>query len=226
MPVSGSRDFIQTRDDIIKAALRKIRAIRQGEQPKPEQTAEAAHALNSMVQSWQSDGVFLWTVAETVQPWSENTTSYTINSNNVLSIDNIFFRSDNIDHPITIMEEDEYTSIPNKSMSGIPSKVLVRKTLTSYSIYIYPVPINSGILRYNAVTRLQDFDMALDNPDFPVEWSDALIWGLAHTLAPEYGVDINYTSYLFKMSENYKAKALAMSGISGDLFIAPFLGGR
>ena len=33
----------------------------------------------------------------------------------------------------------------------------------------------------------EDFDSAADNPDFPVEWHEALQFNLAMRLAPEYG---------------------------------------
>lgn len=44
----------------------------------------------------------------------------------------------------------------------------------------------SDVVRYTKVLRLQDFDVAADNPDFPVRWYQALIYGLASHLAPEY----------------------------------------
>jgi hypothetical protein len=46
----------------------------------------------------------------------------------------------------------------------------------------------SDVVRYSKVLRLQDFDAASDNPDFPARWIQALIYGLASDLAPEFGM--------------------------------------
>ena len=46
---SGTTTFSITRDDIIKAALRKIGVVAQGETPTTDQITEAAFALNLMV---------------------------------------------------------------------------------------------------------------------------------------------------------------------------------
>jgi hypothetical protein len=50
------------------------------------------------------------------------------------------------------------------------------------------VAYHSDVIRYSKVLRLQDFDVAADNPDFPVRWTQALIYGLASHLAPEYQI--------------------------------------
>ena len=50
------------------------------------------------------------------------------------------------------------------------------------------VSYHSDVVRYSKVVRLQDFDAAANNPDFPVRWTQALIYGLASNLAPEYPV--------------------------------------
>ena len=51
MATSGSTDYSQTRDDIIKRALRLIGALAQGESPTTDQVTEAAVALNGLVKA-------------------------------------------------------------------------------------------------------------------------------------------------------------------------------
>jgi hypothetical protein len=53
---------------------------------------------------------------------------------------------------------------------------------------------SSDVIRYSKVLRLQDFDVAGDNPDFPVRWVQALIYGLAEDLSPEFGIKGMFSS--------------------------------
>lgn len=66
MPVSTSTDFIMTRDDIIRTALRRVGALAEGEQPSAQTMKDAATTLNLMIKYWQSKGINLWTLSEAV----------------------------------------------------------------------------------------------------------------------------------------------------------------
>lgn len=66
MSTSGSSDFAVTRDELIKAALRKVNAITSGETPSSQEISDAAHTLNAMVKSLQATGLHVWTVSEAV----------------------------------------------------------------------------------------------------------------------------------------------------------------
>ena len=77
MAVSGSRNFIHTRNTLIQAAFRKMGV---GEQTDSKKVAEAAEALNTLVASWQAKGVFLWTVESDVQILTADQESYTLDA--------------------------------------------------------------------------------------------------------------------------------------------------
>lgn len=64
MTTSNSSDFNRTRDEIIKAAYRKIGAIRANETPNAKLITDGAEALNAMVKHWQGRGIHVWTVSE------------------------------------------------------------------------------------------------------------------------------------------------------------------
>ena len=75
----------------------------------------------------------------------------------------------------------------------------------------------SDVIRYTKVLRLQDFDAAADNPDFPVRWMQALIYGLASDLAPEFGL-----KDMFAQRAQYEyARARRMNFDNTDLRISP-----
>jgi hypothetical protein len=244
MAVSGSRNWIATRDNIINAALRKLGVKDIFNPPTADEIQEAAFALNAMVLAWQNDGVNLWTQSEDFLCLTADTLSYSLAST-VLEANNFMFRRDDNDSPLGPLTREEYLALPSKKDSGDPISTYVDYQLANPTLYVWPVPENttsmvvgtdtlyylcikshtsaaascpitgadyatywqavststanawvtatayySDVLRYNKVLRLQDFDAAADNPDFPVRWMQALIYGLANNLAPEYKIPL------------------------------------
>lgn len=64
MTTSGTYSFSYGRDQIIRAAYRKIGAIEAGEIPSAEMTLDGADALNMMVKEWEATGIHVWTEVE------------------------------------------------------------------------------------------------------------------------------------------------------------------
>lgn len=61
LATSGTTTFIETRNQIIFASLRKIGAIESGETPGAQMITDAALALNGIVKEWQATGIHVWT---------------------------------------------------------------------------------------------------------------------------------------------------------------------
>jgi hypothetical protein len=64
----------------------------------------------------------------------------------------------------------------------------------------------------------EDFDAATDNPDFPQEWYDAVTYGLATRLAPEYGVPNTERKTLWQEMSIIKQEALNFGTEEGSLY--------
>lgn len=64
MATSGTATFSRNRDQIIKAAARRVGAIEAGETPDAGIVTDFAEALNAMVKAWQADGLYVWTSTE------------------------------------------------------------------------------------------------------------------------------------------------------------------
>ena len=86
MATSGSTDYSQTRDDIIKRALRLIGALAQGESPTTDQVTEAAVALNGLVKAWEADGMPLWAIKERTITLQATTNTYTLTTPKPLKV--------------------------------------------------------------------------------------------------------------------------------------------
>ena len=103
-----------------------------------------------------------------------------------------------IDTVIDMVGEEEYRSLSNKGSSGPPVLAWYQPTLTSGTLYVWPVDGGSSVdkLVLSAQYYPDDFDSATDNPQFPAEWYEALVYGLADRLAPELGIPLKERGFL------------------------------
>lgn len=220
---SGSTDFSITRDDIIKRALRLIGALAQGETPTTDQVTEAAVALNGLVKAWQADGMPLWAIKERTVSLVASQASYTLSAPKTLKVLQAFNRSttSNVDIPMRIITKEEYNRLGNKTSSGNPIQVYHDPRRDDSILYVFPVPTsteaanNTIHIIYQA--PYEDFDASTDNPDFPQEWYDAITYGLACRLAPEYGLPIPDRKTLWQEMTIIKQDALNFGLEEGSL---------
>lgn len=109
----------------------------------------------------------------------------------------------NIDTEVRLIGENDYYQQSNKSASGPPVEMWYQPTLTTGSLYVWPV--DGGASWDKIVMSAQfmpdDFDIASNNPEFPVEWSNVLVWSLAAELASEYGTPEREQGRLWSIAE-------------------------
>jgi len=230
---SGTTTFSITRDDIIKGALRKIGVVAQGEVPTPDQVSEAAFALNLMVKAWEADGMPLWALRTTPVPLVAGQTTYTIG--NDLSCDIVTDKPlkviqawnrdpvSNVDIPMRIITKQEYAILGNKTTSSKPIQIYYEPQLDQGSLSLFPTPGTidaSGSVIYITYQRpFEDFNISTDVPDFPQEWYDAVVYGLASRLAPEYGLPIDQRRVLLQEALDIKLIAMSFGTEEGSLYL-------
>jgi len=230
MATSGSTDFSVTRDDIIKRALRLIGVVAQGETPTTDQTTEAALALNGLVKAWQTDGMPLWALKTYSVPLTANTSSYrigvsqTINTPKPLKVIQAWNHntSSNVDVPMRILTKQEYNILGNKTSTGNPIQLYYDPQNSYGDLYVFPVPTSTeaaaNTLSIVYQRPFEDFDVSTDTPDFPQEWYDALAYGLATRLAPEYGLGVAERKTLWQEMTIIKQDALNFGLEEGSLY--------
>ena len=184
-------NFNVTRTELIERAYRIIGKLSMGENLSGEMHTQAVLALNSMVKSWQSRHVFLWTIKEFTQSLTANVSSYSLASQDppIYAIDRAYLRINNFDTPVSVASWRQYEDIPDKSINADPSVIALDGQITP-TLYVWPVPSQSRTLFYTGIVKLKDFDTSNGNPDFPVRYVEALTFGLAHKLACEYGLPL------------------------------------
>ena len=280
MSTSGIYTFSRNRDQIIKAAARKVGAIESGEDVDSNTNADFAEALNAMVKHWQGTGIHIWTMEEATLFLQADQTRYTLgtgSTDHVATIsvqteltaaaasgattvfvtttsgisvgDNIGVQIDDgsfhwttaagggtstsivlttgladsasdgaivlayttnivrplkivsarrfnytseIETPIAIEDRETYFDLPLKSGSGTPNLLFYDRrggaNSTGYLYFWQPETSPADAIKFTWARPIQDFNAAADDPDFPQEWTQALIFNLALVMAPEYDV--------------------------------------
>jgi hypothetical protein len=215
-----STTYSVTRDQIISSALRKLGVLELGATPDSDTISNSSQVLNLMIKQWMTDGIKLWTVVEYTLPLVASKNSYTIGPSGDLVADKplrliqAFLRniqvSPNVDTPMQIFSKEQYNVLGSKNSTGTPNSVFLDPNTTYSTVYIYLTPDSNTATNYQMHLVVQkpidDILTSISIPNFPVEWMQALTWGLADQLALEYGLPVNHRQEINLRSEKYKSQ--------------------
>jgi hypothetical protein len=201
-------DFNTTRNEIIERAYRIIGKLDPGDTLPGDMMVQAVIALNSLVKSWQSKHVFLWTLRDFTQSLTPSVASYSLALSDppIYAIDRAYIRINNIDTKLDVASWRQYWDIQDKTSTGDPTMVALDTQITP-TLYVWPVPQEPRTIHFTAIVKLKDFDTANGNPDFPVRYADALTFGLAHALSFEYGLPLAERREIERQYQNNFAEA-------------------
>ena len=109
----------------------------------------------------------------------------------------------NIDTEVRLIGENDYYQQSNKGSSGPPVEMWYQPTLTTGSLYVWPVDGGASWdkIVFSAQFLSDDLDIASNNPEFPVEWANVLVWSLAAELSSEYGIPEREQGRLWTIAE-------------------------
>jgi len=128
----------------------------------------------------------------------------------------------NVDIPMRIVTRQEYEILGNKTASGYPIQIWYDPQRDHGELHVFPTPAASDVANYVMYIVYQrpfeDFDASTDNPDFPQEWYDAVTYGLATRLAPEYGLPASDRKVLWQEMTVIKQEALNFGLEEGSLY--------
>lgn len=239
MPTSGSYDYTTTRDQIITAAFRKIGALGDYEALDTPRRDAGIAAINPMIKAFATKGMPLWAITEKYIPFSTWTTNPTISIGPGATVNQVdkplkilqASRRDNstptapVDVDLNIYTYDDYRSVTNKNTPGTPIYLFYQPLGYTGQISLWNLPDTywktNGQLYIRYQRQFQDFDTSSDEPDFPVEWHEALIYNLAVRLAPEYGLALNDRVTLKQEAKEFLDDALSFGTEEGSLYIFP-----
>ncbi len=130
--------------------------------------------------------------------------AYTTTAGRPLKILFAYRRDTNdIDTEVRLIGESEYMRQSNKGSSGPPVEAWYQPTLTTGTLYVWPVDGGAtwDKLVLSCTFHPDDFDASSDNPEFPIEWGNALVWGLAAEISSEYGIPSREQAKLWQVAE-------------------------
>lgn len=239
MATSNSYNFTSSRDEIITSAFRKIGALGDYETIDTERLNAGIAAINPMIKTFMTKGMPVWALTEVTVPLSSFATIgfKTIGPSQTIELAYKplkliqAIRRDSVvpanptDTPVNIYTQTDFLDLSSKASTGAPVHVHYQPLAYHGQLRVWPLPDTywqtngSLILRFQR--PFQDFDASTDEPDFPVEWHEALIYGLAVRLAPEYGVALNERQSLKQEAKEYLDEALSFGTEEGSMYISP-----
>ncbi len=144
----------------------------------------ARRSLDLMFAEWGNKGIRLWCVDEQTQGVTANDPTYTVASGTLAILD-MYVRRSGLDTEVYPMARDEYAFIPDKTVTGLPSRYWLDRATGIYTLW--QTPENStDVIHYYRVRRIQDVGGQAYNADVPYLWTEALVAGLAPKLAEKY----------------------------------------
>jgi hypothetical protein len=162
--------------------------------------------------------------------WADST-AYTstgdfTDSTDLIGIETAFLRKEGTDRPITIIGHREYMAIADKHTSGSPTDIYYDNRV-SPTVYVYPqLDDTSDVIHYQRILRIEDFDAAGNDPDFPVHWLLPIVWNVASIVGVIGEVSVILQGKIDILARKYMTETLKSAQESaGDLEISPDLQG-
>lgn len=213
-----------TRDDIIKSALRKCGVLAKGQTPSTEDYNDCAVALNALIQTLATEGMPLWKRTTVNTTIVTSTQTYTVS--NVWKIAQVVLADITGGTQIELTEKSlyDFNRLPDTT-TGAPIHYTYAPGLENGVIKVWPIPDNgtasNKTLQIVYQKEFDSFNSSTDTPDFPVYWTEALIYGLAHRIAPEYGVPLQDRQLLLTEFKSAKSAAEGYGDEDGSWYFSP-----
>jgi hypothetical protein len=215
-----------TRDQIIRAALRKTGTLAKGEDPAPDEVEQATLALDLTLKDMQSEGCYLWTIEEYTFDTIAGVDTYAIPMN-TLDIWNLRARwSDTkLDYPVEIVPYKRWAEFydialkkrmrPGWARFDMRPQDVAAQLDTDGVTELAPAITNSKIM---VLYRVPDFVYTMvmwrireisestgpnATVDVQTRWYSALIYGVAARLADELVLPLERCNWLQQKAEHY-----------------------
>lgn len=197
MATSGSTDFSMNGGEIVTDSLRLINVVSDEETATGAQITTGLRFLNRMVKAWQTKvGYFQWSKTEGSLSFVTGQASYDMGSGGDFAarpLKIIHARRKDAggrEIPMLRLAREDYFALPLKTTQGTPTQYYYDPQLGTGKLYVWPAPdASAGTFEFTYIRTIEDFDETSHDPDYPVEWLDALTYNLALRLAPIYGVE-------------------------------------
>ena len=186
-----------TAQTIVDRAARLVGGVASGVSVTAAEGADGLIALNAMIESWQTDKLFVYALTDTAFNTVSNDGSYTVGpaGNFALTprphkIEECFVRYAGIDSPVEFLTAEQWFALPSKTDTATyPDRAYYEPTLPTGTLKVYPVPnaVSSlHIVTWQVVTTLAALSTSIA---LPPGYERAMAYNLAIEWAgPEFGL--------------------------------------
>jgi hypothetical protein len=185
-----------TAQELINDALRLVGVLNTGEGPNSDEHTECLRALNTMIESWNTERLIVYAIARDTYTLTPAQPSYTIGTGGELNaprpvrIENagVIPAGQSYEHPLHLMQKDEFAAIRLKGAeSTFPTAMYDDRAYPLASLHFWPVPSNPSTQLVLYTWRQLSAVAALgDTVAFPPGYAEAILYNLALRLAPRY----------------------------------------
>jgi hypothetical protein len=188
-----------TARDEITFSLRLLHVLDSGEAPTADEASDSLNTLNTLIDSMNVPGLYLYSLTQEALTWPAATASRTIgdsgdfNTTRPIRIaPSTFVVSASTDYPIKILNDRAfYSSIAVKTTtSTIPEYLYYEPTFALGTLYLFPVPSVQITLNLHTQTPLTEFATLDTAFSMPPGYKKLFRFSLAQDLAAIFGVAV------------------------------------
>jgi hypothetical protein len=204
--------------DQIKAALRLIGQLAEGEEPTAQTAQDSLAAMNQMIDSWSTERLMTYNTIDQVFDWPTDTITRTLGPSGdfvgerpILLDDATYFRDPqtNVSFGIKFINQQQYDGIAVKTVtSTYPQVMWINMEHPNISMTIYPKP--TRLLEWHFISVQPLAQPATLDTDlyFPPGYLRAFKYNLACEIAPEFGVEPSPTVQRIAMTSKRDLKRI------------------
>ena len=204
--------------DQIKASLRLIGQLAEGEEPSPQAAQDALTAMNQMIDSWNTERLSVFSTQDQVFEWPSDLITRTlgptgdfVGNRPVLIDDATYFRDPqtNVSFGIKLINQQQYDGIAVKTVtSTYPQVMWVNMEYPNISMTIYPKPTRLLEWHFVSVEELTKPATLTTSLAFPPGYLRAFKYNLACEIANEFGVEPPQTVQRIAMTSKRNLKRI------------------
>lgn len=185
--------------DIITQAMQEIGVLDPNQAPEGTEAATGLIKLNRMLDAWNADKRYVWTMVFNQYPITPNLQPHTIGPSGTFNVNQRPVKLEsaeiilnnvtpNIRYPINLRDDAWWAAKSAYAVSGsLPTDLYYSPDWPNGSLYLWPVPTVAYLLELQTWTLIDQVQLTT-SMCLPPGYSDAIIYSLAISLCPAFAV--------------------------------------
>jgi hypothetical protein len=185
--------------DLVRLSMLNIGVLAEGEDPSASQLQDAISSLNMMLDTWSTQKLFIYSIAQEVFNVVGGQQLYTMgpggnfNTTRPIYIETASMRiqygtPQQIDIPLPIFNIDQWARISVKNTQSVfPTRLYFDTAYPQARLYFWPIPQQTNEVYITSWKPLGSFTTAEADFELPPAFVEAVMYSLATRLCPMYG---------------------------------------